>query len=74
MTQQMRVAIYLSLGYTKKEIANMTGRSFHTINQETRIIYQKTGSRNLADITCSMITFITHVPVRSILQDAIKTN
>lgn len=74
MTQQIKVAIYLSLGYTKKEIANMTGKSFHTINQETRIIYQKTGSRNLADITCSMITYLTHVPVRNVLMNAIKTN
>jgi len=74
MTQQIKVAIYLSLGYTKKEIANMTGKSFHTINQQTRIIYQKTHSRNLADITLSMATYFTHIPIRTILQDALKTN
>lgn len=72
MKKQIRVAIYLSLGYTKKEIANMTGKSYHTINQETRIIYQKTGSRNLADITCHMITSLTNVPVRDILQESLK--
>lgn len=73
MTQQTRVGLYLSCGFTKKEIATMTGKSFHTINQETRILYQKTGSRNLADITCNMISYVTHIPVRIILQEAIKT-
>jgi DNA-binding NarL/FixJ family response regulator len=73
MTKQLRVGLYLSCGFTKKEIANMTGKSFHTINQETRLLYQKTGARNLADITCNMITYMTHVPVRSILQDALKS-
>jgi DNA-binding NarL/FixJ family response regulator len=74
MTQQIRVGLLLASGYTKKEIANMTGKSFHTVNQETRILYQKTGARNLADITCNMVTYLTHIPVRSILEDAIKTN
>lgn len=73
MTQQIRVGLYLSCGYTKKEIANMTGKSYHTINQETRILYMKTGSRNLADITCNMVSYVTHIPVRTILQDALKT-
>jgi len=52
MTQQTKVALYLSCGYTKKEIANMLGKSYHTINAETRIMYKKTGARNLADIVC----------------------
>lgn len=52
----------------------MLGKSYHTINQETRIMYQKTGARNLADITCFMVGYLTHIPVRTILQDAIKSN
>lgn len=74
MTQQTKVALYLSCGYTKKEIATMLGKSYHTINQETRIMYKKTGARNLADIVCWMITDITQIPVRIILRDAIKAN
>lgn len=73
MTKQTMVGLYLSCGYTKKEIANMTGKSFHTINQETRLLYQKTGSRNLADITCSMIAAITRIPVREILWNTLQS-
>jgi len=73
MTQQIRVGLLLASGYTKKEIANMTGKSFHTVNQETRILYQKTGARNLADITCNMVSLVSHIPVRSLLTEALKS-
>ena len=74
MKQQIRVALHLACGYTKKEIANMLGKSYHTINQETRLIYQKTDSLNSADITCCMVTLVTGIDVRTILQDAIISN
>ena len=73
MTKQIMVGLYLSCGYTTKEIANMTGKSFHTINQETRILYQKTGSRNLADIVCFMASTVTHMPVRELLLNTLQS-
>jgi len=73
MTKQIMVGLYLSCGYTTKEIANMTGKSFHTINQEKRILFEKYGAHNLADITCTMISHVTKIPVREILWNTLQT-
>lgn len=48
---EKRVAIFLSLGFTKKEIANKLNNSEKTICRHADSGYKKTGSRNLADIT-----------------------
>lgn len=67
MNKRTTVGIYLACGFTKKEIASKMKKSFHTINEEARVLYQETGSRNLADITCCMIATITKLPVREML-------
>ena len=41
----------LAVGNTVKEIAVKHNRSEHTINQQRRMAYEKTGCRNAADIT-----------------------
>lgn len=48
---EANVARELALGNTVKEIAVKHHRSEHTINQQRRMAYEKTGSRNTADIT-----------------------
>ena len=63
MKQTEKVGIMLAGGYTKKEIACIMHRSIHTISQETRMLYQHTGSRNLADITRKMISSIMHMDI-----------
>jgi DNA-binding NarL/FixJ family response regulator len=73
MTKLTRVGIRLALGYSTKEISTMEGKSFHTINQQRRILYQKYECRNLADITCSVISQITDIPVREILLNTLQT-
>jgi hypothetical protein len=72
MKQLEKVGIMLAGGYTKKEIACIMHRSIHTISQETRVLYQRTGSRNLADITRKMIAFLFHIDIDSELASIMK--
>jgi DNA-binding CsgD family transcriptional regulator len=74
MTQENRIGIMLALGYSKKEIANITFKSYHTVNQQTRMIYQKTNSRNLADITRWVVTHITGIDVYLLLRNELTSN
>jgi hypothetical protein len=72
MKQLEKVGIMLAGGYTKKEIACIMHRSIHTISQETRVLYQRTGSRNLADITRKMITLLFHFDIDTELASILK--
>ena len=49
--EETRIGIMLAQGYTKKEIACKTGKSVFTVNEQARRIYERSGSRNLADIS-----------------------
>lgn len=71
MKQMEKVGLLLSQGYTKKEIACKLHKSPHTVNQQARVLYEKTKSRNLADITRYTISNILHVDVDSILSETI---
>lgn len=51
MDKPEQIGILLSAGLTKKEIASTLWRSQHTVNQQARIVYLRTNSHNLADIT-----------------------
>lgn len=63
MTKKHQVGIMLALGYSKKEIAQKTGKSVNTIDNQAQDLYRETGSRNLADITRWVIERYTGVPV-----------
>lgn len=67
MRKRDKIAIMLSLGYTKKEIAMKTGRSVNTIDNQAQTLYRETGSRNLADITRKVIARYTGLPIEDIL-------
>lgn len=72
MKQIEKVGLLLTSGLTKKEIASRLKKSTHTINQQTRILYEKTGSRNLADITRHTIGSILHLDIDGILSSMIS--
>lgn len=71
MRKRDQIAIMLSLGFTKKEIAAKTGRSVNTIDNQAQSIYRETGSRNLADITRKMISRYSGIPSEDILIHAL---
>ena len=71
MKKRDQIALMLSLGYTKKEIAVKTGRSVNTIDNQAQTIYRETGSRNLADITRKIIARYTGLPIEDILFRAV---
>ena len=68
--EQLKVAIMLAQGFTKKEIACRLNKSVFTVNEHTRRIYEKTGSRNLADITRWVISRYTGKEIDNILVNA----
>lgn len=71
--EETRVAVMLSQGYTKKEIATQLEKSINTVNNQTRRVYEKTGSRNLADITRFTISrFFPNVDINKLLTDATR--
>lgn len=72
MKQMEKVGLLLTSGLTKKEIASRLKKSPHTINQQTRVLYEKTGSRNLADITRHTISNILHLDIDNILSSMIN--
>ena len=49
--EEKKVGILLARGYTKKEVAQKLDKSVHTVGKQTSRLYEKTGSKNLADIT-----------------------
>lgn len=71
MKETDKVAIMLSQGFTKKEIASKLNKSVHTINEQTRKLYERTGSRNLADITRWVISRYTGTEIDRILVNAL---
>lgn len=73
MTRMFRVSLWLSMGYTKKEIANMTGKSVYTINEQTRAIYERSGSRNLADITRYVVSQLTGNDIDAIIRKTLES-
>lgn len=70
-TEETRIGIMLAQGYTKKEIACKTGKSVFTVNEQARRIYERSGSRNLADITRWVVRRYTGVSVDTILVNAL---
>ena len=70
--EREKTGLLLALGFTKKEIANKTGKSIHTIGQQTRRLYEKTGSNNIADLTRSLIRRYSGIAVEDILLNAMR--
>lgn len=70
--EREKVGLMLAQGFTKKEVANKLGKSVHTVSQQTRRLYEKTGSRNLADITRYMVGRYTNLPVKDVLINAMR--
>jgi len=68
--EREKVGLMLAQGFTKKEVANELGKSIHTVNQQTRRLYEKTGSRNLADITRAMIDRYSGINTEDIIINA----
>ena len=68
--EREKVGLMLASGYTKKEIATKFDKSVNTVNKQASRLYEKTGSRNLADITRYMIARYSKVPVEDILINA----
>jgi len=48
---EYQVAELIAFGATEKEIANHLRKSIHTIRAQKRHIFEKTSSRNIADVT-----------------------
>jgi DNA-binding CsgD family transcriptional regulator len=64
---EKNVGLMLAEGFTKKEVANRLHKSIRTIERQSDMLYKKTGSRNLADITRFMIARYTGIAVEDIL-------
>ena len=60
----------LASGLTKKETALQLGKSFHTVNQQTRLLYEKLSCRNLADLTRRMISRYSGINTEELLYRA----
>jgi DNA-binding CsgD family transcriptional regulator len=61
------VGLMLAKGFTKKEVANQLHKSIRTVERQSDMLYKKTNSRNLADITRFMIRRYTGIAVEDIL-------
>ena len=72
MKEMDKVGIMLAQGLTKKEIAIRTGKSVCTINAQARKLYERTGSRNLADITRWVISQHCGISVDKVLIKALN--
>ena len=70
--EENKVGILLAQGYTKKEVASKLNKSFHTVNQQTRCLYEKTGCRNLADLTRYIVTRYSGIHVNDLLIRAMQ--
>ena len=62
-----KVGLMLASGLTKKEAANRLGKSFYTVNEQTRHLYEKLGCRNLADLTRKMISRYSGIDTEELL-------
>lgn len=69
--EREKVGLLLAQGYTKKEIANILGKSFHTVNMQTRKLYEISQSRNVADLTRFVVKRYSGVPVEEIIINAL---
>lgn len=67
--QEAIVARKLALGNSQKEIALTLHKSEHTINQQRRSAYIKTGSRNVADLTRWVMLNTFDIPEDSISEE-----
>lgn len=71
-TEENKVGILLACGFTKKEIAIRLHKSVHTVTQQTRRLYERSGSRNLADITRYIISsLMPGADIDSMLRNAL---
>ena len=70
--EEKKVGLMLAQGLTKKEVARKLGKSVHTVGKQTSRLYEKTGSRNVADITRFFIERYSGIPVSTILRNAFK--
>jgi len=61
------VGLMLAKGFTKKEVATRLHKSIRTVERQSDMLYKKTGSRNLADITRFMIARYSGLAVEDIL-------
>jgi len=69
--EREKVGLLLAQGHTKKEIASILGKSFHTVNMQTRRLYETTHSRNVADLTRYVVRRYSGVPVEDIIINAL---
>lgn len=69
--ERERVALLYAQGHTKKEISQITGKSIHTVGMQLRRYYEKTGSRNAADLTRFMVRRYSGIPVEDIIINAL---
>lgn len=67
------VGILLASGMTKKEVANELKKSEKTVCRQTDSLYKKTGARNLADITRTMISRYAGISSEEIIFRLMKT-
>lgn len=72
LSQTDKVGLLLAAGHSKKEVAQQLGKSINTIDNQAQMLYRKTGSRNLSDITRFFVRRYTGIPVEDILINAIK--
>jgi DNA-binding CsgD family transcriptional regulator len=68
--EQEKVGLMLASGFSKKQIANETGKSINTVSKETDNLFKRTGCHNLADITRFMVNRYTGIPVEDVLINA----
>ena len=69
--EREKVGLLLASGYTKKEVANILGKSIHTVTMQTRRLFKLSKSRNVADLTRFMIKRYCNIPVEEIILTAL---
>ncbi len=69
--EREKVGLLLAAGYTKKEVATKLNKSFHTVNMQSRRLFEISGSRNVADLTRFMVGRYSGIPVEDIIINAL---
>ena len=70
--EETKTGLMIARGFTEKEVANFLGKSVHTVKQQKRRLFEKTGSRNIADLTRNLISRYSGLNTDDILLQAMK--
>jgi hypothetical protein len=66
--EETKVGIMSALGYSRKEISAETGKSFHTVNEHMRRLFDKNNLKSTVDLTRVLVKRYTGIDVDEILE------